>query len=148
MGSKQTVKYFSNDNIYLFLEGFIIALALEKWGLHKRIALYIALLIGTSPRKLVLGFLCATALLSMLISNTAATMMMILVTISASCAFMLPVATPPNAIVFGSGYVPMSKMIKGGIILNIMGTIIITLIVYFFILPVWGASIKMPSWAH
>lgn len=66
----------------------------------------------------------------------------------AAVASMLPVATPPNAIVFGSGYVPMSKMIKGGIILNILGTIIITLIVYFFVLPVWGASIKMPGWTH
>lgn len=437
MGSKQTVKYYSNDNIYLFMGGFIIALALEKWGLHKRIALIIALLIGTSPRKLVLGFLCATALISMLISNTATTMMMLPIamgiisetfelagkrdnnfavalmlavaygasiggiatpigtppnieflgqfrnafpeapaitffnwgkvffplvvifipivwliltsvvapsklrttagrdviigelraigkirkpelrvliifgitvllwvfrqpidlevitipgwsmllpsqnllsdatvavamaillfiipsgekrinspgkrsnnaflmnwetalrlpwgililfgggfaiaggfqqsgldilighsikplldihpllmigiicllitflteltsntattaallpvmrgtalalgvnplllmipaTISASCAFMLPVATPPNAIVFGSGYVPMSKMIKGGIIFNILGAIIITLIVYFFVLPVWGASISIPGWA-
>ena len=77
MGSKQTVKYFSNDNIYLFMGGFIIALAIERWGLHKRIALVIALFIGTSPRKLVLGFLCATALISMLISNTATTMMML-----------------------------------------------------------------------
>lgn len=438
MGSRQTVKYFSNDNIYLFMGGFIIALALEKWGLHKRIALVIALFIGTSPRKLVLGFLCATALLSMLISNTATTMMMLPIamgiisqtfelagkrdnnfavalmlavaygasiggiatpigtppnieflgqfrnafpdaptitffdwakvflplvvvfiplvwliltsvvarttlkttagrdviigelramgrirkaelrvliifgitvllwvfrqpidlevitipgwsmllpsqdllsdatvavamaillfiipsgekrtdssdktsnsaflmnwetavrlpwgililfgggfaiaggfqqsgldiligrsikplldihpllmvgiicllitflteltsntattaallpvmrgtalalginplllmipaTISASCAFMLPVATPPNAIVFGSGYVPMSKMIKGGIILNILGVIIITLMVYFFVLPTWGASMEIPTWAH
>jgi len=437
MGSKQTVKYFSNDNIYLFMGGFIIALAIEKWGLHKRITLLIALLIGTSPRKLVLGFLCATALISMLISNTATTMMMLPIamgiisetfelsgkrdknfavalmlavaygasiggiatpigtppnieflgqfrnafpgapaitffdwgkvffplvvifipivwliltsvvarsnlkttagrdviigelqamgkirkselrvlivfgitvllwvfrqpinlevitipgwsmllpskdllsdatvaiamaillflvpsgekrpdssgkisdgflmnwetalrlpwgililfgggfaiaggfqqsgldilighsikplldihpllmigiicllitflteltsntattaallpvmrgtalalgvnplllmipaTISASCAFMLPVATPPNAIVFGSGYVPMSKMIKGGIILNIAGVIIITLFVYFFVLPIWGASIEIPIWAR
>lgn len=66
----------------------------------------------------------------------------------AAVAFMLPVATPPNTIVFGSGYVPMSKMIKGGIILNILGVIIITLIVYFFVLPVWGASIENPIWAR
>ncbi len=66
----------------------------------------------------------------------------------AAVASMLPLATPFNAIVFGSAHVPMSKMIKGRIILNILGTIIITLIVYFFVLPVWGASIKMPGWAH
>lgn len=77
MDSGKAVKYYSNDNIYLFMGGFIIALAIEKWGLHKRIALLIALLIGTSPRKLVLGFICATALISMLISNTATTMMML-----------------------------------------------------------------------
>lgn len=66
----------------------------------------------------------------------------------AAVASMLPVATPPNAIVFGSGYVPMSKMIKGGIILNILGVIIITLMVYFFVLPTWGTSMEIPTWAH
>ncbi len=59
-----------------------------------------------------------------------------------------PIGLPPKAIVFGSGYVPMSKMIRAGIILNILGVIIITLIVYFFVLPTCGASIEIPIWAH
>jgi sodium-dependent dicarboxylate transporter 2/3/5 len=74
--SRETVKFFADDNIYLFMGGFIIALALEKWGLQKRVALLIAILVGTSPKRLVLGFFIATAMMSMLISNTATAMMM------------------------------------------------------------------------
>jgi sodium-dependent dicarboxylate transporter 2/3/5 len=76
-GSGATVKYYANNNIYLFMGGFIIALAIEKWNLHRRIALHIASLIGTSPARMVLGFMCATAFMSMWISNTATTMMML-----------------------------------------------------------------------
>jgi sodium-dependent dicarboxylate transporter 2/3/5 len=76
MPSKDAVKFYADDNIYLFLGGFILALALEKWNLHRRIALTLVNMVGTSPRRLVLGFLGATALISMLISNTATTMMM------------------------------------------------------------------------
>ena len=57
--------------------GFIIALAIEKWGLHRRIALTITSLLGTSPARVVMGFMCGTAFMSMWISNTATTMMML-----------------------------------------------------------------------
>ena len=63
--------------IYLFLGGFIIALTIERWNLHKRIALKIIHFIGTNQRLIILGFMIATAFLSMWISNTATTMMMI-----------------------------------------------------------------------
>jgi sodium-dependent dicarboxylate transporter 2/3/5 len=76
-GSATTVKYYANNNIYLFMGGFIIALAIQKWRLHRRIALTITAYLGTSPSGLVLGFMCATAFLSMWISNTATTMMML-----------------------------------------------------------------------
>ena len=75
--SGATVKYYANNNIYLFMGGFIIALAIERWGLHRRIALLIASLLGTSPTRMVLGFICGTAFMSMWISNTATTMMML-----------------------------------------------------------------------
>ena len=75
--SGATVKYYANNNIYLFMGGFIIALAIEKWGLHRRIALKITTLLGTSPAKVVMGFMCGTAFMSMWISNTATAMMML-----------------------------------------------------------------------
>jgi sodium-dependent dicarboxylate transporter 2/3/5 len=71
------VAAYGNDIIFLFLGGFSLAIAMEKWNLHQRIALSIVAAIGTSPRRIVLGFMVATAFLSMWVSNTAATMMMI-----------------------------------------------------------------------
>ncbi|HDM90550.1 MAG TPA: hypothetical protein ENG67_05020, partial [candidate division WOR-3 bacterium] len=76
MNAKKVAVPYSNSNIFLFLGGFFIARAMEKHNLHRRIALRIALIIGTSRRKLILGFMAATAFLSMWISNTATTMMM------------------------------------------------------------------------
>jgi len=68
---------YGNEVIFLFLGGFIIAMSMQRWGLHRRIALHIIRVVGTSPKRLVLGFMVATAFLSMWISNTATTMMMI-----------------------------------------------------------------------
>ena len=71
------VAAYGDDIIFLFLGGFSLAIAMEKWNLHQRIALTIVAAIGTSPRRIVLGFMVATGFLSMWVSNTAATMMMI-----------------------------------------------------------------------
>jgi sodium-dependent dicarboxylate transporter 2/3/5 len=68
---------YADKVIFLFLGGFVIAMSMQRWGLHRRIALHIIRVVGTSPRRLVLGFMCATAFLSMWISNTATTMMMV-----------------------------------------------------------------------
>ncbi|MDO5843557.1 MAG: DASS family sodium-coupled anion symporter, partial [Methanocorpusculum sp.] len=73
---------YADKVIFLFLGGFIIAMAMQRWGLHKRIALKIISLTGTSPRRLILGFMIATAFLSMWISNTATAMMMIPIAIA------------------------------------------------------------------
>ncbi|MFT4672902.1 MAG: sodium-dependent dicarboxylate transporter 2/3/5 [Pseudohongiellaceae bacterium] len=62
--------------ILLFMGGFIIAIAVEKWSLHKRIALHILKVIGGQPHRLVLGFMVATGFLSMWLSNTATALMM------------------------------------------------------------------------
>lgn len=71
------VSSYGNDIIFLFLGGFFIAMAMEKWNLHQRIALAIISVIGVTPQRIVLGFMVATAFLSMWVSNTAATMMLI-----------------------------------------------------------------------
>lgn len=71
------VSSYGNDIIFLFLGGFLIAAAMEKWNLHLRIALTIINFVGASPNRLVLGFMIATGFLSLWISNTAAAMLMI-----------------------------------------------------------------------
>ncbi|NLA32012.1 MAG: SLC13/DASS family transporter [Methanomicrobiales archaeon] len=73
---------YGDQVIFLFLGGFIIAMAMQRWNLHRRIALHIIHIAGTSPRRLILGFMIATAFLSMWISNTATAMMMIPIAIA------------------------------------------------------------------
>jgi sodium-dependent dicarboxylate transporter 2/3/5 len=77
IGINETSRTYAHPYVFLFLGGFLLALAIEKWSLHKRLALHIVLLVGTAPHKLILGFMLATAFLSMWISNTAATVMML-----------------------------------------------------------------------
>ncbi|MBB4826606.1 sodium-dependent dicarboxylate transporter 2/3/5 [Sporosarcina luteola] len=74
---KPTASAYGDENIFLFMGGFMIALAMEKWNLHRRIALTIISLIGTNMDRIVLGFMVATGFLSMWISNTATAMMMV-----------------------------------------------------------------------
>jgi solute carrier family 13 (sodium-dependent dicarboxylate transporter), member 2/3/5 len=74
---QQTAAPFANPLIFLFLGGFLIALAVQRWKLHRRIALHIVIRVGQRPRSLVAGAMLATAALSMWISNTATTMMML-----------------------------------------------------------------------
>jgi len=68
---------YANSSIFLFLGGFLIALAVERWGLHRRVALLTVLVVGTQPIRIVAGFMIATAFLSLWISNTATTLMML-----------------------------------------------------------------------
>src|SRR5687767_12344999 len=76
MPIKEVAAGYGDSNIFLFMGGFMIGLAIEKWNLHKRIALTIVNITGTSGNRIVLGFILASGLLSMWLSNTATTMMM------------------------------------------------------------------------
>jgi sodium-dependent dicarboxylate transporter 2/3/5 len=77
MGGSAVAREYMSWLIFLFLGGFLIAIAVERWNLHRRIALHILAVIGGRPHRLVLGFMVATAFLSMWLSNTATTMMML-----------------------------------------------------------------------
>ncbi len=67
-------------------------------------------------------------------------MLMVAATLAASCGFMMPAGTPPNAIVFGSGHVKIWDMVKTGFFLNLISIILITIVVYFFLEALWGIS--------
>ena len=73
---KEAAAPYANDIVFLSMGGFLIAVAMEACGLHRRIALAIVARVGTRPQQLVLGFMVAAAFLSMWISNTATTAMM------------------------------------------------------------------------
>jgi len=77
MSTKDIAPSYMNQVIFLFIGGFIIAFAMEKWNLHRRIALKIILIVGTDLNNILLGMMFSTYFLSMWISNTAATMMML-----------------------------------------------------------------------
>ena len=70
---------------------------------------------------------------------------MVSATIAASCAFMLPVATPPNAVVFGSGYLKMTDMVKTGLVMNVISIVIVSLYVYFVLPMLWNIDISVFS---
>ena len=138
----------------LFGGGLSLSLILTQSGASKALVDSIQLLIA-GQSHFVIGLLVATFIifLTEFTSNTASAALLVPIFISvaeslgvnplglsliiglgASCAFMLPVATPPNAIAFGTGMVSQRDMIKAGFVLNILSIIFISIIAYFF----WG----------
>ena len=102
---------------------------------------------NTATTEMILPILAAVAV----VSGTHPLVLMIPATMSASCAFMMPVATPPNAIVFGSNRISIAQMARAGIFLNLIGALVIASVVYTLglvvfdidpgVLPEWATSI-------
>lgn len=84
MGVNEVTPAYANQIIFLFLSGFIFALCIERWNLHKRIALHTINIFGFSYNRILFGFMAATAFLSMWVSNTATTLMMIPIALAVS----------------------------------------------------------------
>ncbi|MEW5982567.1 MAG: DASS family sodium-coupled anion symporter [Acidobacteriota bacterium] len=82
---------YSNPVILLFLGGFIIALGMQKWNLHRRVAITLIAALGTRPRRIILGFLASSCFISMWVSNTATALMML--PIATSVVALLPPGT-------------------------------------------------------
>ena len=82
LGLSETTASFGHKYVFLYVGGFIIAIAIQKWNLHKRIALNIINFIGTNVVNIILGFMAATAFMSMWISNTATAVMMLPIAIA------------------------------------------------------------------
>lgn len=143
--------------LLLFGGGMALALGFESSGLAVWIGEQMTSL-KTFPLILLLLVLIASVnFLTEITSNLATTAMLLPVlislasaigvhpyfllvgaTVAASCAFMLPVATPPNAVVFGSGYLKIEDMVKKGIWMNIISIILLTLIIYFILPILWN----------
>ncbi len=82
LSGAETAPVYVNSVVFLFIGGFMIALAMEQWGLHQRIAWWIIRRIGGGPSRLVLSFMVASAFLSMWISNTATAIMMLAIALA------------------------------------------------------------------
>jgi len=142
--------------LLLFGGGMALALGFESSGLAAWIGNQLTSLVGVSVFVLVLVLIASVNFLTEITSNMATTAMLLPVlvslatvlnihpyillvsaTLAASCAFMLPVATPPNAIVFGSGYLNIGDMVKKGIWMNIISIILLTFIVYYVLPLIW-----------
>ena len=156
--------------LLLFGGGFALADAVADSGLSSWIGGRFALLHGLPTLLLVGAATAAVTFLTEITSNTATTqimvplaaalatetlavhplLLMLPVTVAASFAFMLPVATPPNAIVFGSGAVSMREMVRHGLLLNLLAIVVTTILVRLLAPPLFGIDLTAgpPSWAR
>lgn len=143
--------------LLLFGGGLALAEGFTSSGLANWFGGQMTLLAGVQIFLLVLILVTAVNFLTEVTSNLATTAMLLPIlapmavsinvhpylllvpaTLAASCAFMLPVATPPNAVVFGSGYLRIPDMVRTGLALNVLSIIIVSLLVYFLLPLIWG----------
>lgn len=147
--------------IVLFGGGIAIAGGFQKSGLASWIGQHLVLLEALPLFLLVAILIAAVNFLTEITSNLATTTvllpilapmalaldvhpytLMVAVTVAASCAYMLPVATPPNAIVFGSGYLKIADMFKTGIWMNFISIILLSFAVYWLLPALWGFELN------
>jgi len=154
--------------LLLFGGGLSLAAAISSTGLAEWIGASLGGL-GTLPLPLLVGLVVLVMIfLTELTSNTASTaaflpvlasvavalgespvLLAVPAVVAASCAFMLPVATPPNAIVFAGGRIRIDQMARAGLALNLLFAVCIPLILWFLLGPVLGAEPGvMPDWAR
>jgi sodium-dependent dicarboxylate transporter 2/3/5 len=153
--------------ILLFGGGFALASGFKESGLSMWFGEQLMFLKGVHPLIIIFSIAIIVTFLTELTSNTATVetflpilaglaisietnplLFMLPATIAGSMAFMLPVATPPNAIIFGTRRVRITQMLKTGLFLNIIGTIVLSLIVYYFGTYIFDIDIStFPEWA-
>jgi sodium-dependent dicarboxylate transporter 2/3/5 len=141
--------------LLLFGGGLSLAASVESTGVGEFIGSRFAGLAGVPEIVLILVVTAVVIFLTELTSNTATTatlvpvlaaaapalavspyMLIVPAAVAASCAFMLPVATPPNALVFGSGHIRIGQMVKAGVWLNLIGVILVTILAYSLVAPI------------
>ncbi len=146
--------------VLLFGGGLSLAAGFQQSGLAEWIGTQMTQLQGVHLFLLILILIAIVNFLTEITSNVATASMilpilaalaitidvhpyilMVAATLAASCAFMLPVATPPNAVVFGSGYLSMKDMVRAGIWLNLVSILVVALMVYFVLPIVWQIDI-------
>ncbi len=142
--------------LFLFGGGLAIAEGFQSTGLATWIGSQMSLVQGINIVLLMLVLVAAVNFLTEITSNLATTAMILPIltsmavvldvhpylllvgaTTAASCAFMLPVATPPNAVVFGSGYLTIPDMVRAGIWMNVLSIVLLTVLSYFYLPAVW-----------
>lgn len=153
--------------LLLFGGGLALADAIAGSGLAAWIGVRLEVLAALPPLVVVLGVVAIIIFLTELTSNTATTatflpvvaalaltlgenplLLAVPAALAASCAFMLPVATPPNAIVFGSGHLTVPQMARAGFLLNLAGIAIITALAYLLLPLIFGVETgRLPEWA-
>ena len=94
----ETARPYASGTIFLFLGGFFLAAAVQKWNLHRRIALNVVKVVGTRPKMIVLGFMIATGFITMWVSNTATAIMLGIAYSASIVATSSLISTPPNAL--------------------------------------------------
>lgn len=143
---RETAAPFANPIIYLFLGGFVIALAMQRWNLHLRVAISLIGAMGTRPKRIVAGFLLSSAFISMWVSNTATALMML--PIALSVAQLLPASERSR---------PEAKAFRVALVLSVaygattggMGTLIGTppnALLAAFVEKVYGVTIGFGQW--